>query len=67
MTIVATRELTRCGAGGVLASLMSHTIGCPPIVNVGSEALAQVLPPVLRGEKISALGITELGRPTSPT
>jgi acyl-CoA dehydrogenase len=60
MTIVATQELTRCGAGGVLASLLSHTIGCPPIVNVGSEALKQrVLPPVLRGEKISALGITE--------
>ena len=60
MTIIAAQELARCGAGGVLASLLSHTIGCPPIVNVGSEALKQrVLPPVLRGEKISALGITE--------
>ncbi len=60
MTIIASQELARCGAGGVLASLLSHTIGCPPIVNVGSEALKQrVLPPVLRGEKISALGITE--------
>ena len=60
MTIIASQELSRCGAGGVLASLLSHTIGCPPIVNVGSEALKQrVLPPVLCGEKISALGITE--------
>ncbi|ODU56908.1 MAG: acyl-CoA dehydrogenase [Comamonadaceae bacterium SCN 68-20] len=60
MTIVASQELARCGAGGVLASLMSHTIGCPPIVNAGSEAIKRkVLPPVLRGEKISALGITE--------
>lgn len=60
MTIVASQELTRCGAGGVLASLLSHTIGCPPIVNVGSEALKRkVLQPVMRGEKISALGITE--------
>ena len=60
MTIIAAQELARCGAGGVLASLLSHTIGCPPIVNVGNEALKQrVLPPVLRGEKISALGITE--------
>ena len=60
MTIVAAQELTRCGGGGVMASLLSHTIGCPPIVNVGSEALQRkVLPPVLRGEKISALGITE--------
>ena len=60
MTFIAAQELARCGAGGVLASLLSHTIGCPPIVNVGSEALQQrVLPPVLRGEKISALAITE--------
>lgn len=60
MTIVAAQELTRCGGGGVLASLLSHTIGCPPIVNVGNEALKRkVLPPVMRGEKISALGITE--------
>jgi alkylation response protein AidB-like acyl-CoA dehydrogenase len=29
MTIVAAQELARCGAGGVLASLLSHTIGCP--------------------------------------
>ncbi|MCW5636536.1 MAG: acyl-CoA dehydrogenase family protein [Rubrivivax sp.] len=60
MTIVASQELARCGAGGVLASLMSHTIGCPPIVHAGSETLQRkVLPAVLRGEKISALAITE--------
>ena len=60
MTIVAAQELARCGAGGVPASLLSHTIGCPPIVNAGSEALKRrVLPQVLRGEKISALAITE--------
>jgi len=60
MTIIAAQELARCGGGGVLASLLSHTIGCPPIVNAGSEALKRkVLPPVMRGEKISALGITE--------
>jgi len=60
MTIIAAQELARCGAGGVLASLLSHTIGCPPIVNVASEEIKRkVLPAVLRGEKISALGITE--------
>ncbi len=60
MSIIAAQELSRCGAGGVPASLMSHTIGCPPIVNVGSEELKRkVLPAVLRGEKISALAITE--------
>jgi acyl-CoA dehydrogenase len=60
MSVIAAQELARCGAGGVPASLMSHTIGCPPIVNVGSAELKRkVLPPVLRGEKISALAITE--------
>src|SRR3990167_9163482 len=60
MTIIAAQELARCGAGGVLASLLSHTIGCPPIVNVGCDEIKRkVLPAVLRGEKISALGITE--------
>ena len=34
----------------------------PPVVAHGSEALKRrVLPPVIRGEKIAALGITEPG------
>jgi acyl-CoA dehydrogenase len=58
--IVATQELARAGAGGVLASLFSHTIGAPPIAKVGSEALKRrVLPGILAGEKISALAVTE--------
>ncbi len=58
--IIATQELTRAGAGGVCASLMSHTIGAPPIAKLGSERLkARVLPAILAGEKISALAITE--------
>src|SRR5262249_38151696 len=32
MKIVASQELARAGAGGVSASLMSHTIGSPPVV-----------------------------------
>src|SRR5882757_1962494 len=31
MKIVASQELARAGAGGVSSSLMSHTIGSPPI------------------------------------
>jgi acyl-CoA dehydrogenase len=31
MKIVASQELARAGAGGISASLMSHTIGSPPI------------------------------------
>jgi acyl-CoA dehydrogenase len=60
MSIVTTQELARPGAGGIPASLMIHGIGAPPIAAVASpEMKARVLPPVLRGEKIIALGITE--------
>lgn len=49
-------------SGGVFASLFSHNIGLPPVLNHGSDALQQeVIPPVLRGEQIAALGITEPG------
>lgn len=58
--VIAGQELARAGSGGVAASLMSHTIGAPPIAKLGSEVLKKkVLPAVLSGEKISALAITE--------
>ncbi len=51
-----------CGSGGLLASLFSHNIGLPPVLRYGSEALQQkVIPPVLQGEQIAALAITEPG------
>ena len=55
------QQLSRMGgSGGLLASLFSHNIGLPPVLRYGSEALQQqVIPPVLRGEKIAALAITE--------
>jgi acyl-CoA dehydrogenase len=50
------------GSGGVMASLFTHNIGLPPILKHGTPELqAEVIPPVLRGEQISALGITEPG------
>jgi acyl-CoA dehydrogenase len=50
------------GSGGVLASLFSLNIGLPPVLAHGSLELQQrVIPPVLRGEKIAALAITESG------
>jgi acyl-CoA dehydrogenase len=50
------------GSGGVLASLFSHNIGLPPVLRHGAAELQQeVIPPVLRGEKIAALAITEPG------
>ena len=51
-----------CGSGGVLAGAFSHTIGLPPILRHGSAELKRrVIPDVLRGKKIAALGITEPG------
>lgn len=49
-------------SGGLLASLGSNSIGLPPIIHYGSAALKQaIVPSVLSGEKIAALGITEPG------
>jgi acyl-CoA dehydrogenase len=60
--IAAAEEIARAGCGGVQASLGSHGIALPPVVAHGSAALQQrVVPPVLRGEKIAALCITEPG------
>jgi acyl-CoA dehydrogenase len=60
MKIVVSQELARAGAGGVSASLMSHSIGSPPIARAARpEIKARVLPQVLSGKKISALAITE--------
>ena len=55
--------LCRYGAsGGVLASLLSHNIGLPPVLALGSEDVKrEVIPPVLAGERIAALAITEPG------
>lgn len=58
--LILSEELARPGAGGVAASLMSHTIGLPPINKFGNAALkARVIPSVLAGDKIAALAVTE--------
>ncbi len=58
--LTQTEELSRVGAGGLGASLMTHGIGLPPILATGSDEMKRrVAPPVLAGEKIIALGITE--------
>jgi acyl-CoA dehydrogenase len=50
------------GSGGVMAALFSHNIGLPPILRHGSTELQrEVIPPVLRGEQVAALAITEPG------
>ena len=60
--VVLTEELARAGSGGVIASLMSHGIATPPIAHTGTAAQkARFAAPVLAGEKIAALAITEPG------
>jgi acyl-CoA dehydrogenase len=50
------------GSGGLMASLFSLNIGLPPLLRHGTPELQQeVIPDVLRGEKIAALAITEPG------
>lgn len=59
-SLVQSEELCRPGAGGIPASLMTHGIGLPPILAMGSEEMKRrIAPAVLSGEKIIALGITE--------
>ena len=58
--LILSEELARPGAGGVAASLLSHSIGLPPVARFGSPTLqARVIPPVLAGDKIAALAVTE--------
>ena len=62
MKIAVSEELMRSTSGGLVAGLGSLDIGLPPVWKWGSDELKnRVVPPVLRGEKISALAITEPG------
>lgn len=59
---IMAEELARTGSGGLIASLVSHRIGSPPIAAHGStEQKERFLRPVLNGSKIAALAITEPG------
>lgn len=58
--VTFTEEIVRSTSGGLVASLGSLGIGLPPVAKWGPPAMkAKVIPEVLRGEKISALAITE--------
>jgi len=62
LKIVMTEELMRCGSAGFVASLGSLDIALPPIVNRGTpEQKERFVRPVLKGEKIAALAVTEPG------
>lgn len=59
-TYIVAEELARAGGGGVQAGLLSHSIGAPPINALGTaEQKSKWLPPILAGDIISALAITE--------
>lgn len=57
---IVAEELARAGSGGLIASLMTHGIATPPIMHAGTPAQKERFArPVLDGEKIAALAITE--------
>ncbi len=60
LKVAAIEEIARCGSGGVAAGLGSLDIGLPPILRSGRENLKKrLIPPILAGEKICGLAITE--------
>jgi acyl-CoA dehydrogenase len=61
-SIVTTEALLTAGSTGVAAGLGSLGIALPPILFLGTDAQRErFVPPVLAGEKIAALAITEPG------
>ncbi len=62
LKLAVSEELMRSTSGGLVASLGSLDIGLPPVWRGAAPELQQrVVPPVLAGEKIMALAITEPG------
>ena len=58
--IAFAEEFLRSGSVGLTAGIGSYGIAIPPILAMGTdEQKRRFIPPVLRGEKIAALGITE--------
>lgn len=62
-TLVAQEAMVLEGKSvGTVVGLGSHGIALPPVLNLGTEEQKQrFIPPVLRGEKVAALAITEPG------
>ena len=58
--IAFTEEFMRCGSVGLVSGIGTHGIAMPPIVALGTdEQKRRFIPPVISGEKIAALAITE--------
>ena len=62
LKVAVSEELMRSTSGGLVASLGSLDIGLPPVAKWAKPHIKEaIVPAVLRGEKISALAITEPG------
>lgn len=62
LAVMHIEGMMRGGSTGVVVGLGSLGIALPPILILGSEEQKQrFIPPVLRGEKIAALAVTEPG------
>jgi acyl-CoA dehydrogenase len=58
--VAYTEEIVRCGSVGLASSLGSSAIAVPPILALGSEQQKKkYVPPVMSGEMIAVLGVTE--------
>jgi acyl-CoA dehydrogenase len=61
-TVAANEEIMRSGSGGFAASLGTLHIALPPIVRRGGDDQKEkFVRPVIRGERIAALAVTEPG------
>jgi acyl-CoA dehydrogenase len=62
LKVAVSEELMRSTSGGFVAGIGSLDIGLPPVAKwARKEVREEIVPPVLKGEKISALAITEPG------
>merc|ERR1711933_208607 len=59
--IILYEQLGRAGSGGLFSSLFIQTISIPPVIHFGNEMQKRLFVPVIKGEKIAALAISEPG------